>query len=319
MKPSTSLLEQYNRDGFLLLKSFASLDECAEMKQRMQELIASWDPSKTMAPVFTTSPDQSSKQGSSDYFFDSADRIHFFLEDKVVGEDGKLRRGVDKRRALNKVGHGMHIVDEVFRKWSFSKKVRDVVSELGLRNAIMPQSMYMFKQPRIGGEVTSHQDSTFLHTSPRTTCIAFWLALDPAGLENSCIWIRKGSHQEPIRRTWVRNDEYWVHGNTDAPKMIFKHSPQAKDCKALAWEGKIPEGSLYENGFMPVECDIGDVIVFHGSVDHLSLANRSEKTRDAYLVHIVAGPEEGVTWDKENWLQSPQGKSFPKLLPCARL
>jgi len=314
-----SLLQQFNSNGFLHLRSFATRAQCAEMKQQMQELIGSWDPTKTLAPVFTTAEDQSQAQGSSDYFLDSADRIHFFLEEGAVGADGKLKPDMDKARAVNKVGHGIHVVDEVFKKWSFSNEVRDLVRDLGWRNPTVPQSMFMFKQPRIGGEVTSHQDSCFLHTTPRETCLALWLALDPARLENSCIWVRPGSHHEPIRRTWVRNDDFFLHGKEDAQKMMFKSSPEAKGCKALEWEGKLPEGSLYEKGFRPVECDVGDLIVFHGAIDHLSLANTSDKTRDAYLLHLVEGPDEGVTWDKGNWLQYPHGKDFPKLFSYARL
>ena len=60
--------------------------------------------------------------------------------------------------------------------------------------------MYSFKQPRIGGEVTSHQDSTFLFTEPRQTCLGLWLALEKATEENGCVWGRPGSHNEPVRR-----------------------------------------------------------------------------------------------------------------------
>ena len=37
--------------------------------------------------------------------------------------------------------------------------------------------MYIFKQPRIGGEVVCHQDSTFLYTEPESA-IGFWLAIE---------------------------------------------------------------------------------------------------------------------------------------------
>merc|ERR1719253_2496010 len=58
-------------------------------------------------PVFVTSQEEQEKaQGSSDYFLDSADRAHFFLEKGVQGEDGMLKSGLDKHRVLNKVGHG---------------------------------------------------------------------------------------------------------------------------------------------------------------------------------------------------------------------
>ena len=35
----------------------------------------------------------------------------------------------------------------------------------------MPQSMYIFKQAKIGSAVTPHQDSTFLHTAPKQTVL----------------------------------------------------------------------------------------------------------------------------------------------------
>lgn len=70
----------------------------------------------------------------------------------------------EKLLALNKAGHGLHVCDDVFRAYSTSDKIRGLVKSLGWADPVIPQSMYIFKQPRIGGEVTSHQDSCFLHT-----------------------------------------------------------------------------------------------------------------------------------------------------------
>ena len=39
--------------------------------------------------------------------------------------------------------------------------------------------MYIFKQPRIGGEVICHQYSSFLHTQPMS-CVGLWLAVEDA-------------------------------------------------------------------------------------------------------------------------------------------
>ncbi|CAE7681290.1 Phyhd1 [Symbiodinium microadriaticum] len=129
-------------------------------------------------------------QGASDYFLDSADRIHFFIEKDAEDEDGKIKKSVSKARSLNKVGHGLHVADPVFREYSQSSKVAELVAELGWRDPVLPQSMYIFKQPATGSEVTSHQDSSFLYTTPRPTCMGLWLALDDATLENGCLWAR---------------------------------------------------------------------------------------------------------------------------------
>ena len=49
--------------------------------------------------------------------------------------------------------------------------------------SIILQSMYIFKQPRIGGVVKAHQDSTFIHTAPDTTT-GFWIALEDCTKDN---------------------------------------------------------------------------------------------------------------------------------------
>jgi hypothetical protein len=114
--------ERFERDGFLHIKGFASSEECPRLQKRMAELIDAWDPDATLAPVFTTDSSQQKNQGSSDYFLDSTDRIHFFLEKGAAREDGQgLNPSVPKSRALNKVGHGLHVVDETFGEYSHSR------------------------------------------------------------------------------------------------------------------------------------------------------------------------------------------------------
>lgn len=313
----TDRAADFNRDGFLHVRGFCTTEECVAMKERMAELIASWDPEKTLAPVFSTdSEKQQEAQGSSDYFLDSADRIHFFLEKDAADEGGKLKPGIAKERSLNKVGHGLHVVDDVFKSYSSSDKVIKLIQELGWVDPVLPQSMYIFKQPVVGGEVTSHQDSSFLYTTPRTTCLGLWLALDDATLENGCLWARPGSHKEPVRRLFVRNPKHFREGDKSAPMMIFEDISDKSEAP-WAWEGKMPEGceppskGLYDIGFKPVECKAGDLVVIHGSVDHLSLPNVSEKERHTFQLHLIEGPSQGITWSSRNWLQYSDGKQFP--------
>jgi phytanoyl-CoA hydroxylase len=53
--------------------------------------------------------------------------------------------------------------------------------------------MYIFKNPKIGGEVGAHKDSTFLITDPLSVC-GIWISLDSASKENGCMWGVPGSH-----------------------------------------------------------------------------------------------------------------------------
>lgn len=305
----------FDANGYLLVKGFAAQEECQGMLDRMQELITAWDPTAEKVPVFVTDEGQENAQASSDYFLDSADRVHFFLEAGAADEDGRLLPDVQKSRALNKAGHGLHVQDEVFRRYSHSAKVAQLVESLGWKDPCCPQSMYIFKQPRLGGEVTSHQDSTFLHTTPRETCLGLWLSLHHATTDNGCVWARPGSHTEPVRRLFVRNPVHF-EGDASAPQMIFTPNEAAKDLEAWQWEGQLPAPTtdgLRRAGFVPVECEPGDLLVIHGQVDHLSLPNTSAKERETFQLHIVEGPAEGITWAPSNWLQYKNDKPFTSL------
>ena len=90
--------------------------------------------------------------------------------------------------------------------------VQGILRSLGYKAPAIAQSMYIFKQPGIGGLllwsancsltppglVSPHQDSTFLHTKPMTT-IGLWTPLQDATLENGCIWAVPRSHRAGLR------------------------------------------------------------------------------------------------------------------------
>jgi phytanoyl-CoA hydroxylase len=279
--------------------------------------------------VFRTDAKQESAQGSNAYFLESASKIHFFAEQGAMSKDNYLRDEFrdNKWGALNKAGHGLHCVpNSPFFEYTKSAKVQRLVQDtLGYVDPVIPQSMYIFKQPRVGSEVTSHQDSTFLYTTPRQTCLGLWLALDDTTLTNGCLWVRPGSHREPLRRKFVRNEEHFgekvegISGDTSKPLMVFQSlSPEESELENTApWEGNLPAESwpppckgLWEAGFVPLECKAGDLVVFPGTLDHLSLPNYSSKQRHTFQLHLVEGPRAGITWAGSNWLQYPEGQGF---------
>ena len=69
-----------------------------------------------------------------------------------------------------------------------------LVDALGVREPRLMQSMYICKQPFIGGEVRCHQDATFLHTEP-DRLLGLWFALEDATVENGCLWALPGGHR----------------------------------------------------------------------------------------------------------------------------
>ena len=298
----------FERDGYLLLRNFASVTDCDTMRAAMHELISRWDPATTTS-VFRTDGKQEKAQGSDDYFLSSADKVRFFLEPDAVDPAGELRTGIAKEEALNKVGHALHTEVEAFVRYSQSAEVRRVVDSLGWRSPALMQSMYIFKQPRIGAIVTPHQDSSFLRTEP-LSCLGLWLALQPATEANGCLWARPGSHQEPLRRHFARTSS-----SDGAVQMHFNTLAEPGGTSAAAaasWEGRMPDGvSPADLGFVPLPVETGDLVVIHGQLDHMSMPNTSATSRHSFQLHLVEGEAEGVRWDPTNWLQYPAGKPYP--------
>jgi len=345
----------FDQHGFLFIKAFATHQEILDMKQQMQSLVdQQWHPDsdssssssstdkqqrKHKLTAFRTDEKQIENQGSDDYFLQSANKVHFFAEPHAMTTSQTLKEIYkhDKIKALNKAGHGMHLQPGPFHTYSTSEKISSLTKELGWEDPVIPQSMYIFKPPGIGGQVTSHQDSTFLYTTPKQSCLGLWLALDDATITNGCLWVRPGSHGEPTRVKFARNPKHFgasieershvPRGDPSESQMVFideekeKIGPKGNDVDIdidVDWVGKIPQltgcetawDSLFAAGFVPVECKAGDLVVFPGELDHLSLANVSECQRHTFQLHLVEGDRAGVTWADTNWLQYPKGAPF---------
>src|SRR6266542_1279670 len=182
---STQQLASYERDGFLVIEVFAGREECERLKRRAEDLVRDFDP-RSGASIFST---REQTRVSDDYFLDSGDKIRFFFEEEALAPDGGLRYA--KERSINKIGHALHDLDPVFDAFSRKPGLAAICADLGYAEPLLLQSMYIFKQPNIGGEVACHQDATFLYTEPPSVT-GFWVALDGATQENGCMWAIPG-------------------------------------------------------------------------------------------------------------------------------
>lgn len=274
---SVEQLAAYERDGFLVVENFATLAECEALKQRAEELVADFDPQGVIS-IFST---QEQTRISDDYFLGSGDKIRFFFEEDAFAPDGSLRQS--KERSINKIGHALHDLEPVFDQFSRRPELAAIASDLGFSQPLLLQSMYIFKQPNIGGEVTCHQDATFLFTEPMTVT-GFWFALEDATLENGCLWAIPGGHKLGLKKKFSRTNATPESGR--ATKMeVLDDSP---------WPDNLDEL------LVPLEVKAGTLVLLHGLLPHMSRANRSPKSRHAYAVHIVDGSADYPT---DNWLR----------------
>ena len=261
----------YRRDGFVVLVDFVEAVQCDRLRQRAAELVHSFDP-RGIRSIFST---REQNRLTDDYFLESGEKIRFFFEEDAFLPDGNLKQS--KESSINKIGHALHDLDPVFSEFSRAPEIKQLIAELGIEQPLLLQSMYIFKQPNIGGEVTCHQDSTFLYTEPYRIA-GLWFALEDATLENGCLWAIPGGHDLGLKSRWFRDSE------SNMRFEVFDPSP---------W----PEDKL-----IPLEVSKGSLIVLDGLLPHKSLANRSSKSRQAYTLHVISALSH---YPHDNWLQRP--------------
>ncbi|MDT4965873.1 MAG: phytanoyl-CoA hydroxylase [Acidobacteriota bacterium] len=257
------------RDGFLVIESFATAEACDALRARAEQLVAAFDPAGVVS-IFST---REQTRTSDEYFLGSGDKIRFFFEEEAFDSEGRLRE--TKERSINKIGHALHDLDPAFERFSRTPRVAALVSDLGFHHPLLVQSMYVFKQPNIGGEVTCHQDATFLFTEPPRV-VGLWFALEDATVENGCLWAIPGGHKDGLKSRFVRAES----GGTRFDILDDK-----------AWQLE---------RLVPLEVKKGALIMLDGLLPHMSHPNRSTRSRHAYTLHIIEGDS---GYPDDNWLQ----------------
>ena len=275
MTISEQQIAQYRNAGFLVLNNFASESDCDRLRARAEELVQEFDPAEVVS-IFST---REQNRIADEYFLTSGDQIRFFFEENAFNEDGTLR--FEKEKSINKIGHALHDLDPVFDRFSRNQNVKELAVALGFEDSLLLQSMYIFKQPNIGGEVTCHQDSTFLYTEP-IDIVGLWFALEDATIENGCLWAIPGGHRRGLKSRWVRSRAGGMEFE------IYDKEP---------WP---------ENELAPLEVKKGSLILLHGLLPHCSFENRSPHSRHAYTLHLIHAD---AKYPANNWLQ--RSKAMP--------
>jgi phytanoyl-CoA hydroxylase len=249
-------MDRFAEDGYEIFPGFKTRRQLAELRARA-EAIAQESASEPVS-VFST---RDQARNSDEYFLTSGDKIRCFFE-----EDGKT---------VNKIGHAMHDLDPIFDRFSHDPRLTEIAARAGLPEPALYQSMYIFKQPRVGGVVDWHQDAAFLRTDP-ISVTAFWFALDDADRSNGCLWVQPGGHRSPLRNQFVVRDG----------------KAELRTLDTTPWPGLTQA--------VPVEVEAGTLVVFNGVLPHYSAPNTSERPRHAYTLHAV---DARAAYAPDNWLQ----------------
>jgi phytanoyl-CoA hydroxylase len=251
------------RDGFLVLPGFVEPAACRTLMARAEELTA--EAGQQVVSVFST---HEQERTSDEWFLSSGGEVRAFFE-----EDGA---------AVNKLGHAMHDLDPVYERFSRTPELAAVTRDLGIEQPLLLQSMHIFKGAHVGGEVTCHQDASFLFTEP-VTVVGLWFALEDATIENGCLWAAPGGHRGPLRQRFVRNG-----GDADGTRF------EVLDTTPLPEPGS--------DALVALEVRAGTLVALHGLLPHWSGPNRSARGRQAYSLHCIDGR---AAYPSDNWLRRP--------------
>ncbi len=271
--------ERFERDGFAVLPALIPTTQLDTIRQAAQDIVAAFDIDRHRT-VFSTADGDS---GRDRYFMESAENVSCFLEADALDDQGGLTK--PKHLSINKIGHALHDLVPAFSAFCRQAVLRDILKRVGYRAPVLWQSMYIFKQPQIGGEVRWHQDASYLMTTPASVS-GIWVAVEDAHKGNGCLWVQPGGHHTPLRE-------------------IYEVAPGQ------------PRGRLHtladmpwptENDALALEVPAGSVVLFSDHLPHYSSHNHSDRSRQAFTMHVA---ERDAVWSGNNWLQRPTLGYFP--------
>ncbi|MCC7452351.1 MAG: phytanoyl-CoA dioxygenase family protein [Anaerolineae bacterium] len=165
----TEQIEQYQRDGYLVVKGVFSPEEVSAYRQHYMAL-------------------REAQAHPGDY-------VGVPIQ-KMIKDPTKLagRAQDDRPDPLQKYPRmiHMHRWDDTSLQWLLESRIRDILTALLGTEPYAVQTMLYFKPPGARGQAL-HQDQFYLKVQPGT-CMAGWMALDDCDEANGCMQVVPGSH-----------------------------------------------------------------------------------------------------------------------------
>jgi ectoine hydroxylase-related dioxygenase (phytanoyl-CoA dioxygenase family) len=264
--------QRFEQQGYLVLDELFNQQQINTLKAAAGKIVDDFDPQSTRS-VFSTETESNTNR--DDYFLDSDDKIRCFFEEDAFSGDGKLRQ--TKALSINKIGHALHVLSPEFAAFSQAKIIAQIAEDLGVVSPEIRQSMYIFKQPKIGGVIRWHQDATYFFTAPQSV-VTFWFAIEDANIENGCLQVDKQGAD------FVLKEQFKRYADDTTELMTLENVDWPTQDRAL-----------------PLEVKAGSLVVFNGALPHFSEANTSHKSRHAFTLHLTSAQ---AKYDEHNWLRA---------------
>ncbi|MEY3367209.1 MAG: hypothetical protein RI973_364 [Bacteroidota bacterium] len=125
--------------------------------------------------------------------------------------DGFLSGAIDsggQRSDLSGLGDGRELITQIMRPSLLHKELENsvlhqrakaIARQLLGQDMEVDFDMLIDKAPFTGTPTPWHQDEAYWIDMPDKRAVSCWVALDPATVENGCMWFVPGSNHSPLR------------------------------------------------------------------------------------------------------------------------
>jgi len=198
MKLSSEQLEQFNRDGYIVLRGFLDEKRCDDILRMAQvHLDAKIEPIET--EIGYDSRDKEYRTSVTDY------SSHTEEEQVTV-------------RRLRQV----YTRDALFKAWMENEKIRPILQQILDDQVVITTAHHnsiMTKMPHFSTETAWHQDRRYWRFSD-DNLISIWLALDDEVSENGVLEFIPGSHVVEYDANQFDEKEYFSQTNAKNQALI---------------------------------------------------------------------------------------------------
>jgi ectoine hydroxylase-related dioxygenase (phytanoyl-CoA dioxygenase family) len=187
---SHAQLDQYQRDGFIVVEDLLTREEVAALQTRLREYT----------------------HGGRDH-----SRLVIQIEPRVQRGEMKVPHWGDGIRKID------HLVehDDLFQKLGLHPNIVGIIEQILGPDIKMFRNSLLLKPPGVGSQKGMHQDSPYWPIAPMDLC-SCWFAIDDATPQNGCMGVLPGGHKDgPLPHRHVTDDYVIEESAYDPSRMLL--------------------------------------------------------------------------------------------------
>lgn len=220
-------LEAYHRDGYIVVEDLVTDEELAGLRARLRDYT----------------------HGGR-----AADALRIQIEPRIQRGELQVDHPGDGIRKID----GLVESDDRFQHLGLHPNILSVLTRILGSDIKLFRNSLLLKPPEVGSAKGMHQDSPYWPIEPMTLC-SCWFPLDDATLENGCMAVISGGHQQGALPHIHVTDDYVVD-----------------------------EAYYQADQMMTVPMKAGSGLFFHSLLPHYTAPNRSRTWRRAIALSYMS-------------------------------